>query len=226
MGNHNLPLVSRVIAVAGVAADVLLHRGKHVVEAHRVGADSHVVDQLGEVGSLARKAVCKRMGSCSGGHILKRVLMASGASVFLGESVAFVDVHQIGVLLQVVYDDRVFVVGTHGGHDVRIRRLPVGGIDGSVIACGCRSRDNLIFDVLSGKRTQSPSVLDVVHDLRAEDSAEDSHRGADHYDGDYDLDCFLPFHDQPSFLAADAAGGTITLDGHFSAHLPHCVHFA
>ena len=205
MSDDYLAAVARLGLVAFVAADILRHGGVDLVEVKRIGADSEVIDQLRVVRSLTGQAVRKRMRACSCRNILKGVFMASCASVFLGKSESFIDVHQIGILLQIIGDIAVLAVGVHAGRDIRHR-----GIESDVFPC---------------QWPQSAPVLYVIHDIRSEDSADHSNGCNDYGDGNQKLDYLVSLHLQTSFEstapAAEPAGGRITLTGHFAAHLPH-----
>ena len=227
--DHDLACIAGLVAVTGVAADVLLHLGQHFIVVHGIDTHTQVVDQLGEVGGLAGKAVCKGMGTGCGAHILQSVFMTPCTAVFLGKAVAFVDVDQVRILLQIADDRIVVAVGSHGCHDVGIIGSPVVGIDGPVLACGFGGLHILVLDVFPRKRTQGSPVLDVVHHLFVEKAADQQGTDQEHNDGNCQLEVFLLIHPQASLVsvtAAEPTGGRMTFTGHLAAHFPHCVHFS
>ena len=132
VGDLQLAAVAAVVAVAGVAVDVVGRLGHDLVKVLAVDADALLGDHLVQIRRLAGEAVGLRVRALGLGHVLEAVLVAAGAAVVLGEAVALVDVDQVGVLLEVVRDVAVFLVRAHRHRDGGQGRADVAGIGGGL----------------------------------------------------------------------------------------------
>ena len=179
MGNGDLALAACVVAVAGIAGDVLLHPVQGLLEVPFIDLHAVVVHQLGEVGGLAGEAVGQGVGPLRLAHVGEAVRVAPGGAVVLGKAVALVDVFQIGVLGQIVHHGVVLLVGLHALGDVGKDALPVLRADGSVPGAGGGGRHGLILDVAPGQGAQRAPVSEVVHDVALQHAAQQQHRRGD-----------------------------------------------
>ena len=179
MGHGQHAAVARLIAVAGITADILLHHAEDFVEIHLVDGNALIIDQLCKVGSLAGQAVCHGMRTLGLRNVCQGILVTAGASVILGKSVALVNIGQVGILLKIVRDITVFIVVLPGRYDIRICRSPVRSIDRSVHARGCGRFGLQVRNVRTVERSEIPAVLQVVHKVLTARHPESRHR----YDG-------------------------------------------
>ena len=166
-----------------------------------------VIDQLRIVRALTGQTVRLRMRPFRRCHILQAVLMSSGAAIVFGESVAFIDVYQIGILLQIIGNVAVFFALPHGHDDLRVSLGPVRSIDRSILACGFRSLHFLVLDILPGQRSQRTTVFQVIHQIILTcQPAEDDHQKNQHYQREYSLPRCVFLH--LSLHSAAASGST------------------
>ncbi len=220
VSNCNLATVSCIVAVAGIATYTLFHLCIDSVEIHWIDTHSLVIDHLCKVGSLACKAVCKGMGTCSCIYILKCILMAPGATVLLCKTKALVDVHKVGILLKIACNVWIFCILTHCKGNFRIYGAPIWSVDCSVLAGSLRSLNILVCNVFACKRTKVSPVFQMVHYLASCNSSNQTYSQSQKNHSYNNLYYLFLIHTHAS------SGLIMTLAGHFSAHLPHSVHFS
>ena len=105
------------------------------------------------------------------GNICESILVPTGTTIILCETIPFINVNQIRILLQIIGYVAVFVIIMHRSNNIRISFCPIRSSHGTVTAgsFGCVNRK--IGNVRPGEGPQFTAIFQMVHHVSADKSA-------------------------------------------------------